>query len=70
MLDTKSTSEVNWERDDLCDIRVWSGDCEHITTLYSGDKYLCDVCETIPELDHEVRHAAMPYISGDYDRLN
>ena len=70
MLDTKLTSEVNRERDDLCDIRVWSGDCEHTTTLYSGDKYLCDVCETIPELDHEVRHAAMPYISGDYDRLN
>ena len=70
MLDTKLTSEVNRERDDLCDIRVWSGDCKHTTTLYSGDKYLCDVCETIPGLDHEVRHAAMPYISGDYDRLN
>ena len=70
MLDTKLTSEVNRERDDLCDIRVWSGDCEHTTTLYSGDKYLCDVCETIPRLDHEVRRAAMPYISGDYDRLH
>ena len=66
MLDTKSTSLAGSERDDFCDIRVWSGDCEHTTSLYSGDKYLC---ETIPGLNHEVRPAALPYISGDYDVL-
>src|SRR6185369_8561348 len=55
MLDTKFTTEVNRERDDFCDVRIWSGDCKHSTYQYSGDKYLCDVCESIPELDHEVR---------------
>ncbi|MGB9081592.1 MAG: hypothetical protein WCD00_09840 [Desulfuromonadaceae bacterium] len=70
MLDTKFTSEINRERDDSCDVRVWSGDCEHTSALYSGDKYLCDICKTIPELDHEVRPAAMPYVSGDYDNLS
>ena len=44
MLDTKWTDKSGRERDDFCDIRVWSGDCEHTTSLYSGDKYLCDVC--------------------------
>jgi len=70
MLDTKSTTEVVRERDDFCDIRVWSGECEHTTSLYSGDKYLCDVCSTIPWLEHEVRPAALPYVSGNYDVLS
>ena len=70
MLDTKFTSEAGTKRDDSCDIRTWSGDCEHKTYLDSGDKYLCDVCETIPGLNHEVRRAAMPYVSGDYDKLS
>jgi len=70
MLDKKTIIEAGRERDDFCDIRVWSGDCEHTTSLYSGDKYLCDVCETVPGLEHEVRHAALPYVSGDYDRLS
>jgi hypothetical protein len=70
MLDAKWTPETGRERDDFCDIRIWSGDCEHTTNLYSGDKYLCDVCGTIPELEHEVRPAALPYVSGDYDCLS
>lgn len=70
MLGTRLTSEVSSERDDFCDVRVWSGDCEHTTSLYGGDKYLCDICKTIPELDHEVRPATMPYVSGDYDNLS
>lgn len=70
MLDTKLTSEVKSERVGSCDVRVWSGDCEHTTSLYSGDKYLCDICKTIPELDHEVRPATLPYVSGDYDKLS
>jgi hypothetical protein len=37
MLNTNQTSEVTRERDDLCDIRVWSGYCEHTSSLYSGD---------------------------------
>ncbi|MDA8414602.1 MAG: hypothetical protein M0023_12560 [Desulfobacteraceae bacterium] len=70
MLDTTVTSEVYRERDDFCDIRVWSGECEHTTSLNSGDKYLCDVCETVSVLEHEVRPAALPYVSGDYDKLS
>lgn len=69
MLDTGLKTESVRERDDFCDIRVWSGDCEHTTSLYSGDKYLCDVCETIPGLEHEVKPAALAYVSGDYTRL-
>lgn len=53
-----------------CDVRIWSKECEHTTFKDSGDKYLCDVCETIPVLNHEVRRAAMPYVSGDYDNLS
>jgi hypothetical protein len=70
MLDTKWMFEAGRERDDFCDVRVWSGDCEHTTSLYSGDKYLCDICETIPGLEHEVIPAALPYVSGDYNRLS
>lgn len=70
MLDTSISSEVCRERDDFCDIRVWSGECEHTTSLNSGDKYLCDVCETVSVLEHEVRPAALPYVSGDYDKLS
>ena len=70
MLDAKWTDKSGRERDDFCDIRVWSGDCEHTTSLYSGDKYLCDVCGSIPGLEHEVIPAALPYVSGDYNRLS
>lgn len=70
MLDAKVTSRAGTKRDGGCDIRVWSKDCEHTVFQGSGDKYLCDVCETIPKLDHEVRRAAMPYVSGDYDNLS
>jgi hypothetical protein len=70
MLDRKITSDVKREGDDLCDVRVWSGDCEHTTSLYSGDKYLCDICGTISELEHEVRPAPLSYVSGDYHSLS
>lgn len=66
MLDT--TSERGRERD--CDIKIWSGECEHTNYQSLGDKYLCDVCDTVPVLDHEVRPATMPYVSGDYDVLS
>ncbi|MBK5275715.1 MAG: hypothetical protein JJE30_11760 [Desulfuromonadales bacterium] len=70
MTNTTFTYEAGRERDDFCDVRVWSGDCEHVTSLYSGDKYLCDICNAIPGLDHKVIAAAMPYVSGDYDMLS
>lgn len=69
MLGTTVTSDVRRERDDFCDIRIWSGDCEHATSEDMGDKYRCDICESIPELDHEVKRATLPYVSGDYDKL-
>lgn len=69
MLNTNITLKAKGERDDFCDIRVWSGECEHTSSLNSGDKYLCEICGTVPKLDHEVKPAAMPYVSGDYDRL-
>jgi len=60
MLDTSAKS---------CDIKIWSGECEHVTYRTIGDKYLCDACTTLPVLDHGVRPPAMPYVSGDYSRL-
>jgi hypothetical protein len=68
MLDTNFSATAG-ERDDFCDVRIWSGDCEHSTYHDISDKYLCDVCETILELNHETRPATMPYVSGDYDNL-
>ena len=59
MLDTKLTSEAGRERG----LRTHD-------KPYSGDKYLCDVCGTIPGLEHEVRPATLPYVSGNYDFLN
>lgn len=56
--------------DDLCDIRVWSGECEHPKFSSTGDRFLCEVCESIGGLDHGVMRAAMPYVSGDYTRLH
>ncbi len=70
MLTTNFSSEDRGERSGSCDIKRWSGDCEHSTYASLGDKYLCDACETIPGLDHEVRPAAMPYVSGDYKKLS
>ena len=57
-------------RNDLCDVRVWSGECEHTTGAQGGDKYLCDICKTIPDLEHQVKPGALCYVSGDYDRLS
>lgn len=70
MLADKTASEFGPVRDDSCDVKIWSGACEHTTFKDSGDRYLCDICETIPALNHEVRRAAMPYVSGDYDNLS
>jgi len=52
-----------------CDIRIWSGSCEHVTEMEGSDTYLCDTCGVIEGLDHEVRHDGYPHVSGDYDSL-
>ena len=69
MLKAKTISEAG-KRDGSCDVRIWSKECEHENFKDISDKYLCNVCETIPVLNHEVRRAAMPYVSGDYDNLS
>ncbi len=70
MLTTTLITKDRTKRDGSCDIKIWSGDCEHSEYAYIGDKYLCDTCGTIPELDHEVRPATMPYVSGNYNNLS
>lgn len=57
-------------RDEGCDIRVWSGDCEHSGSATIGDKYLCDFCGKIIDLNHEVNHEIFPYVTGDPDFLS
>jgi len=53
-----------------CDIKVWSGACEHKTYSTLGDKYLCDSCGTIATMDHEVSHAGFVHIRGDDDSVS
>ena len=69
MLTTTGTFGDRVERDDSCDIRILSGNCEHATSVDMRDKYRCDICESLPGLYHEVKPAALPYVSGDYDNL-
>ena len=70
MLETKVTSKSGGGKGDSCDVRIWSKNCEHKDFKDISDKYRCDVCEAIPVLNHEVHRAAMPYVSGDYERLS
>ena len=53
-----------------CDIKVWSGTCEHSSYENIGDKYLCDACGTINSTDHEVSHEGFVHISGDSHALS
>ena len=57
-------------REDRCDIRVWSGECNHDSLSSSGEKYMCDICREIPNLNHEVRHEGFPHIMGDTHYLH
>ena len=50
-----------------CDIKTWSGECEHTP---GSSKYLCATCGTIVDLNHEMRHDTFPYMSGDTDNLS
>ncbi len=54
---------------DGCDIRVWSGACEHATYQDLGEKYLCEICTPLTQLNHEVKHEYYSNVSGDYDNL-
>lgn len=69
MLKTRETTygAVESER---CDIHVWSGSCEHLDIEGGAERYLCDRCETIANLDHEVKHDIFPHVSGDYELLS
>lgn len=69
MLNTGRKEFTTTETGENCDIRVWSGACDHGPDKESSEKYLCNLCETIPGLDHEVRHEIFPHVSGDYDRM-
>lgn len=53
-----------------CDVKVWSGTCEHSSSSSLGDKYLCDTCGTITKSDHEVRREGFVHVSGDEDGLS
>lgn len=70
MLKTNEVSTVRRERTGSCDIRVWSGECDHTLSPNNGEKYLCEICGTVPKLDHEVMPSALCYISGEYDKLS
>ncbi len=53
-----------------CDVKVWSGTCEHSSYSKSGDRYLCDACGAIAKTDHEVRREGFVHVSGDTDSLS
>lgn len=48
-----------------CDVRVWSGACEHDVSADMSGKYLCDACGKISRLDHEVSHEGFFHMKGD-----
>lgn len=52
-------------KNERCDIKVWSGACEHDTYSDLSEKYLCDACGTIAGMEHEVSHEGFVHIKGD-----
>jgi len=55
--------------EERCDIHVWSDACDH-GDGDSEERYLCKFCETITDLDHEIRHEIYPHVSGDYTTMS
>lgn len=55
--------------DESCDIRIWSGECEHEKYTGISQKYLCVSCGMIIGLDHEVGHEIFPHIKGETESL-
>jgi hypothetical protein len=62
--------EEGFSGEGRCDIHVWSGSCDHGENVSAEKRYLCDLCESITVLDHEVRHEIFPHVSGDYELLS
>jgi len=69
MLSCKEESKSS-SCEERCDIHVWSGACDHGVSSDAEKRYLCDLCETIPVLDHEVKHEIFPHVSGDYELMS
>ncbi|SNB47356.1 hypothetical protein [Geobacter sp. DSM 9736] len=53
-----------------CDTRIWCEECKRSDYTDSGDKYLCNGCGKIINLDHEVHHEIFPHISGDTENMS
>jgi len=53
-----------------CDVKVWSGACEHASYGDLSEKYLCDACGTIASVDHEVSREGFVHIKGDDDSVS
>lgn len=53
-----------------CDIKVWSGECRQSDYETGAKEYLCALCGTINDLNHEVHHEMFPHVSGDTDSLS
>jgi len=70
MTNNPEKTNINESKEEGCDIRTWSGECQHSSYTSSGDKYVCVTCGKITDLDHEVRHEGFPHVSGDYDNLS
>jgi hypothetical protein len=64
------TGSERLEGTERCDVKVWSGSCEHVSYENLSEKYLCDACGTISHLDHEVSHMGFYHIKGDDERLS
>lgn len=68
MAEDRSTA-VEMDRHD-CDIRVWCPSCKRNTYTQSGDKYLCDSCGKIMNLQREMHHEHFPHLSGDETEMS
>jgi hypothetical protein len=64
------TGSERLETTERCDVKVWSGSCEHATYANLSEKYLCDACGTISRLDHEVSHKGFIHIKGDEETVS
>ncbi|MBT0662816.1 hypothetical protein KI809_00755 [Geobacter pelophilus] len=61
---------INETTEESCDIRIWSGECQHSSYQSIGEKYSCVTCGKIANINREVRHEGFPHVSGDYDNLS
>lgn len=70
MLKTMTNPAGSIGKEERCDIHVWSGACDHGDASKDGERYLCDICGSLAETDHEVKHDIGSYVSGDYKNLS